>query len=118
MYRVVLIINFKYILSLLFNIFNASRLLYVSENGLSFRLEMYYTLAASAYRHCESSKIQVFSNLKEAQRACFEDKFCVGVWNPECNDSRMFYTCNEKKDWDEIEQTNVSNPSCLYRKHT
>ena len=92
--------------------------LLVSENDLSFRLEMYYTLATSAYRHCESSKIQVFSNLKEAQRACFEDKLCVGVWNPECNDTKMFYTCKKKKDWEEIEQTNVSNPSCLYRKHT
>ena len=77
---------------------------------------MYYTTDTSAYRNCESSKLQVFANLKEAQIACFEDEQCVGVWNPECKDAKMYYTCKKEKDWEKIEQTNVSNPSCLYRK--
>ena len=77
---------------------------------------MYYTTDTSAYRNCESSRLQVFANLKEAQIACYADKQCVGVWNPECNDAKMFYTCKKEKDWEEIEQTNESNPSCLYRK--
>ena len=91
--------------------------LLISDFDLYFSPEVYYTTSTSAYRNCENSKIQVFSNLKEAQRACFEDKQCVGIWNPECNDARMFHTCQRKADWEEIEQTNNPNPSCLYRKN-
>ena len=98
------------------NLLNFHTLLLVSENDLSFSVEMYYTTDTSAYRNCESSKRQVFANLKEAKIACFQDKQCVGVWNPECKDVGRFYTCKKNKDWEKIEKTNESNPSCLYRK--
>lgn len=90
--------------------------LLILDPDLSFPLKVIHTTAISGYRNCMSSKNQVFTNLKEAQKACFEDTHCVGVWNPECDDAKMFYTCKKKENWEEIEQTNESNPSCLYRK--
>ena len=49
-------------------------------------------------KQCEDSKYGSFSNIKDAKKACKEDKNCTAIYDVGCGNGSAYSLCPDRKD--------------------